>query len=138
MSGNIVSRRVLLNAGLWFVLFNAVLIVLLSMKYVVQIPELPDGFSKVYLTMFAISHSVVLALIPYVFVFLPVTILTRCKRKSMIAAAVSFTLYLLVLVIDSYIFSLYRFHINSYVIEQIAGPGAGQVFEISTAIYVLA
>jgi len=138
MSENIVSRRVLLNAGLWFVLFNAVLIALLSMKYVVQIPDLPDGFSKVYLTLFAISHSVVLALIPYVFVFLPVTILTRCKRKSMIAAAVSFTLYLLVLVIDSYIFSLYRFHINSYVIEQIAGPGAGQVFEISTAIYVLA
>ncbi len=48
------------------------------------------------------------------------------------------TILLLVLLIDSYVFSLYRFHINKFVIDQLLGPDASQVFEMAFVQYLLA
>ncbi len=56
----------------------------------------------------------------------------------MICAVTGITLLLFALIIDSYTFSLYRFHINKFVIEQLLGPDAGQVFEVSFVLYLLA
>lgn len=135
---DVVSRRTLLKAGVWFSLFNSIFLLLLSFRYASFVPDEVFGNSRFYIYSLIISHFVFLAFVPFFFIYLPLTILTKNKRKSMIIASVSMTLALIVFLIDSYVFSLYRFHLNKYVFEQMAGPGAGQVFELSIFIYMLA
>ncbi len=135
---NEVSRRILLKAGTWFFLFNAVFVLLLSLRYFWLIPDEMAMENPVYLVSLMLSHFVFLSFIPFFFLYIPVTILTKNRRTSMICAVTGVTLLLFLLTIDSYIFSLYRFHINRFVIEQLLGPDAGQVFEMSFVLYLLA
>lgn len=127
----------MLKAGTWFFLFNAVFILLLSIRYFSLIPDTFISGNKFYLFSLTLSHFVFLSFIPFFFLYTPVAILTKNKRISMICAVIGITLLLLVLVVDSYVFSLYRFHINKFVIEQVLGPDAGQVFEIPFVLYLL-
>ncbi|MDR1729352.1 MAG: sulfatase-like hydrolase/transferase [Prevotellaceae bacterium] len=133
-----VSRRVLLKAGMWFFLFNTVFVLLLSFRYFSLIPDELITEHPFYLFSLILSHFVFLSFIPFFFLYTPITILTKNKRTSMICAIIGVTLLLFVLIIDSYIFSLYRFHINKFVVEQLLGPDAGQVFELPFVLYLLA
>jgi len=138
MENNVISRRILLKAGTWFFLFNAVFVLLLSFRYLSFIPDELVSENTFYLFSLILSHFVFLSFIPFFFLYIPITILIQSKRTSMISAVIGITLLLFVLIIDSYIFSLYRFHINKFVIEQLLGPDADQVFEISFVLYLLA
>lgn len=137
-SENVVSRRTLLKAGVYFFLMNAVLFLILSFRYLSFVPEDARADSPFFLYSLQISHFVFLAFLPFFFAYVPLTILTKNKRTSSIVAATVSTISLIVFVVDSYIFSLYRFHFNKSVIDQLLGPDADQVFEMSVAIYFLA
>ena len=135
---SVVSRRTLLKAGVLFFMFNSIFLLILSSKYVFFIPDEVYDNSRFYVSSLLVSHFIFLAFIPFFFVYLPLTILTKNRRVSMFVASISMTLTLLVFLIDSYVYSLYRFHLNKYVFEQLLGPGAGQVFELSISLYLLA
>ncbi|MBP7780711.1 MAG: DUF3413 domain-containing protein [Paludibacteraceae bacterium] len=133
------SRRKLLKVGLWWVAFNAVIINILSYKYLELAPSGVSFFHNLYLFLFSVSYMCFVALLPLIFVYVPALMLSR-RRKQMcrIYGAAAYTLYLLIIIVDSYVFSLYRFHLNHTVAEQIFAPGATQVFELSIQIYILA
>ncbi|MBO4806153.1 MAG: DUF3413 domain-containing protein [Paludibacteraceae bacterium] len=135
---NVVSRRTLLKAGFYFFLMNSVLFLLLSFRYLSFVSDEARADSPFFLYSLQLSHFVFLAFLPYIFAYVPLTILTKNKRTSRIVAMVTSSLSLIVFLIDSYIFSLYRFHINKSVMDQLLGPDAGQVFEFSWVIYLLA
>lgn len=133
------SRRKLLKVGICLALFNAILIIILSIKGLQLAPPNLPFSHNLYLWLFSSSYLSVLAMLPMLFVFIPAVMLCENRKKAcMLWGAGAYTLFLIILLIDSYVFSLYRFHINHTVIEQIAGPGAGQVFEISFVIYLIA
>lgn len=136
--GNIVSRRTLLKAGVYFFLLNSLLFLLLSFRYLSFVSDEARADSPFFLYSLQLSHFVFLAFLPFFFAYVPLTILTKNKRTSTIVAVVTSALSLIIFLIDSYIFSLYRFHFNKSVMDQLLGPDAGQVFEISFAIYILA
>lgn len=133
----VVSRRTLLKTGVWFALFNAIFVFLISTKYFVLIPDQIWNEHPFYLCAYILTHFVFITSLPLFFIYLPVTILARSNRVSMVCAAVVATIFLILLTIDAYVFSLYRFHINSYVLEQVFAPGATQVFEFTSMQYLL-
>lgn len=132
-----VSRRRLLKIGLWFSLFNALFVLLISMKYHVLIPNSIWSEHPFYICAYILTHFLFITFLPLFFCYLPVTILARSKRANMICSAVVSTICLLLLTVDAYVFSLYRFHLNYYVIEQVFAPGATQVFEFTFTQYLL-
>lgn len=136
-SVSVVSRRILLKAGVWFALFNFLFVFLISLKYFVLIPDQVWDEHLCYLGTYILTHFVFISFLPLFFIYLPVTILARSNRVSMICASVVASLFLIILAVDAYVFSLYRFHINSYVLEQVFAPGATQVFEFTVAQYFL-
>ena len=133
------SRRKLLKVGLGLALFNALILNILYYRCVNLAPAPADTGSSIYLVCFCLSYLGMLSVLPIIFVYLPVLMLSENRRKAcLIGGSIAYTIYLLILIIDSYVFCLYRFHLNHTVIEQVAGPGAGQVFELSFIIYILA
>lgn len=133
----VVSRRRLLKAGVWFAFFNSVFVFLIALKYFVLIPDSVWNGHAVYTCAYILTHFVFISFLPIFFVYLPVTILMRSNRASLICASVVMSLFLIVFALDAYIFSLYRFHINSYVLEQVFAPGSTQVFEFTIAQYFM-
>lgn len=136
-SVSVVSRRVLLKAGVWFALFNSLFVFLISLKYFVLIPGQISDEHICYLGAYILTHFIFISFLPLFFIYLPITILARSNRASMICASVVASLFLIILAIDAYVFSLYRFHLNSYVLEQVFAPGATQVFEFTVSQYFL-
>ncbi len=134
---SVVSRRRLLKAGGWFALFNSLLVFLISLKYFTLIPEDIWNGHALYICAYILTHFVFITILPIFFIYLPVTILLRSNRASLICASLVATLFLIIFALDAYIFSLYRFHINSYVLEQVFAPGATQVFEFTISQYFL-
>lgn len=132
-----VSRRRLLKIGVWFSLFNALFVLLISMKYNVLVPNQIWSEHPFYLCAYILTHFVFITFLPLFFCYLPITILARSTRANMIASASVSTICLILLAIDAYVFSLYRFHLNYYVLEQVFAPGATQVFEFTVVQYLL-
>lgn len=135
---NVVSRRTLLKAGVYFFLMNSLFFLLMSFRYLSFVSDEARADSPLFLYSLQLSHFVFLAFLPFFFAYLPLTILAKNKRTSTWVAVVVASLSIILLLVDSYIFSLYRFHFNKSVVDQLLGPDAGQVFELSVVIYLLA
>lgn len=135
------SRRNLLQVGVLWVLLNTILLYILSFHF--YLPFTPENLGVVdsfYLYSFTFVQFFLLAFIPFLIVYVPSILLTT-KHRSLcgcLLGSFTFTLFIIFIVVDAYVFSLYRFHLNKTVYEQMEGPGAGQVFELSAQIYLLA
>lgn len=129
-------NRLMLKTGLWMALLNGVLLNLLSFHYLAVAQPVAGLADGAYLYTFSATHFFFIALVPFLLVFLPTCMLNtrHTRRACMVGGSAAYGLYLIVLVLDSYIYNLYRFHLNSTVVEQLLGPGAGQVFELSAEI----
>lgn len=132
-----VSRRRLLKIGVWFSLFNALIVLLVSLKYDVLIPHQVWSEHPFYICAYILTHFIFISFLPMFFVYLPITILARSTRASLICAALLSTVCLILLLVDANVFSLYRFHLNYYVLEQVFAPGATQVFEFTITQYLI-
>lgn len=130
-------EEVPIKLGISFFLLNSLFVFFISSKYVELLPPVLCENQSLYLVMSLFSHFFLLSFLPFFLVYLPL-VLARVNPK-VVCAVTSFvvTLGLVLLAVDAYIFSLYRFHINCYVIEQVLGPDAGQVFEFSSMQYLM-
>lgn len=126
-----------IKAGITYFLLNSVFLFFIATKYVELIPSLIWETHFYYLLLSLFSHFLFLAFIPFFLIYLPL-VFTR-KNEKIVGGIIAFfvTLGLILVAIDAYIFSLYRFHINSYVLEQLFGPDASQVFEFTVTQYIM-
>ncbi|CAM3873396.1 Inner membrane protein YejM [Vibrio aerogenes CECT 7868] len=99
----------------WYILFNSLILIAVSLRYLSFLPEWPvDFLGNVYLVVSVIGQMTLLAAIfgalSILFLFLP------GWSKTMMQATVA-TLGISALFIDTSVFSLYRFHINFVVLN---------------------
>lgn len=126
-----------IKAGIWFFLLNSAFVFLISLKYFVLLFSEAALIHPVYSVFACFCHFTCITLILFWVLFLPAYCLTHKYKVAKYITIVVTTLSLIVLAIDAYVFSLYRFHLNSYVMDQIFGPSAGQVFEFTLGQYII-
>jgi len=121
---------------LWFVLFQSCLYVLVALRYLpyIEVSRVHAGVYLVfaYITQFgliAILTTMVVA--PFVF-FLPY----RIVIFSVCGTAMFGILFLLLL--DTTVYALYRFHLNGFIWELLVGPGAKDMFQFSSSLILTA
>jgi uncharacterized protein len=88
--------------------------------------------------MFAtISHFTFLSYIIYLLLYLPFILAFPNKTFAWILAGISSSIGSLLLIVDTFVFNLYRFHINGFVLELVFGGAGTQIFEFSVKQYCI-
>lgn len=96
-----------------------------------------DNFITIgYLSIVTISHFILLSFITYLALYLPLILVFPYRTFAWIWAGIAANIGLAILFIDTFVFSLYRFHINGFTLELLFGGAAGQIFEFHTAQYI--
>lgn len=117
----------------YFMMINAIIAMLIACRFFFYIPEIPTdilGFSFLVSSIF--SHMTMLALLVTV-VSIPLLFLPSTIRKILISGLASFALILLFL--DTIVYSQYRFHINAVMFELVT---SGQIVSFSFMTWLMA
>jgi len=123
-------RRLIIRWAGYFYLFNLLLCLLISLRYLESI-DIPNGFFIHVFTFTAfVGHFSSVAFLPYSLAI----ICALCLPKRLFVTAICVVLYsflLLYIAIDTMVFPLYKFHINGMVIDLLLGGAAGDIFQFS-------
>ena len=131
------SRIQALRHGAWFFLFNSVILLLIGIRYFEYISGLTSFLSIVYIVFATISHFIYLSFIVYLLLYLPVVLVCANRTFVWVWAGITSSLGSLILLIDTFVFNIYRFHINGFVLDLVFGGAATQIFEFSTIQYII-
>jgi len=94
-----------------------------------------DFFGNIFFFAGNISHSLILALVPYLVVMI-VTAIFRNKVASMIVHIILVTFMNIYFYINSFVFAFYKFHINGMVLGLFFGEGNDEIFQFDTSLYI--
>lgn len=82
----------------------------------------------------ALSHAACLML-PSLLLGLLVSFIRPCRYSLWLQTFIS-ALICIACFLDNQVYAIYRFHINGFIINMLLGPGANEVFNFDTALYV--
>lgn len=83
-----------------------------------------------------LSHAALLALVPFL-LSLPFLFIGKKKIYAPVLITLS-TLLVIFFIANGKVYSLYRFHINEFVLDMLFGGAAGDVFQFDTTLYLKA
>lgn len=93
-----------------------------------------DFMAWLYYIMAATGHAALFAFILFIpFFVLPAFLFRKNSVATIMYIVVSIVTGTLILT-DGFVFDLYKFHINGFVLELVFGPGAGQIFEFDSKL----
>ncbi len=121
----------------WFTLFNIGAAILFSSFYIIgeSLPETPIGLA--YLLTTWLSHMAFLTFFTFVLIVFPLTLLFPRTKFIRITASIVFTLGLLLLVLDAFIYSRLGYHLNASSYQQIFELIASQIEEYGFSFYII-
>ena len=125
-----------LRLGVWFFLVNSLLSIIIGFRYFSFISFQADWISVLYMTFAMISHFVLLSMIPYLVLYIPFAFIVKRSQILKIWLIIIATISIFILILDTYVFALYRFHINMFTLEMVFGGAADQVFAFNFVIYL--
>jgi uncharacterized protein len=132
-----IARKDLLKQGFWFFLFNSLCLLLIATRYFQYFYDINSFLTIFYLIIATISHFASLSLLLYLILYVPVILIFPNRKLAWIWAAVISLLSSSVLLFDTFVYKLYHFHINSFVLELVFGGAGGQIFEFHYKQYIL-
>lgn len=120
------SKSIYFRPFLWFVLINSFVAILLSFRYFSYLPSLPsDVLGITFLFSSVVSQML---LLPLLLGMITLPLLFISKRVYLLTTSLIATLGLLLLLVDTFVFAQYRFHLNAVVVELAL---SGQVVDFS-------
>lgn len=133
------SKRLLhlVSWGHWFTFINIGIAILLSSVYIIgePLPETYIGFAYLLSTWF--SHMAFLTFFTFVLILFPLILLLPKTRFIRASASIIFTLGLLLLVLDAFIYSRLGYHLNVSSHAQIISLISSQIKYNSTSFYLI-
>lgn len=131
------NKKERLRALFLFFIANMAIGSLVALRYVKYCSPEDDFFSILYIVLTLLGHFFFLSLIPFLFVALPLCLIFKNSAIAKISSIVLGVLLNSILIIDTFIYNLYRFHINSFTLELIFGGAGSQIFELGIGLYLL-
>jgi len=101
-----------------------------------QVQEVMDVTGWIFFITSCITHAAIIMLIPYLLIALP---LSMCKVSVYVPATIITVVnacVFVMVVINKFVYSIYHFHINAFIIQMFTGPAAGDIFVFDTGTYV--
>ena len=125
-----------LKKGFVFYALSTIATALLMVGFIdgTSIAELMDVEGWVFFIASCISHASQLMLVPYA--LFVVLLALQLPRVATITQTTAATLIFILLLLDSQVYAIYRFHINGMILGMVFGDGASQIFTFDTMLYL--
>lgn len=134
------SKSVIIKRSFGYYLFSTIVLAIQFLHYMYKSPQLDlmtVGGWIFYLAA-SISHAATFALVPYLLVYIPLVLLTGKERIPSVVHVLLASFMNVLACLNGYVFSLYKFHINGFVLSLYFGEGGNEIFTFDTSIYVFA
>jgi len=95
-----------------------------------------DVLSWGYFVIAALGQASLFATLLYLVAFVPFVLIFKSKKVATSIFAAITVLVQIVLVLDIFVFEIYKFHINGFVIELLLGGGATDIFVFDWGLYL--
>jgi membrane-anchored protein YejM (alkaline phosphatase superfamily) len=118
-------------------IFNSLLFILLSLKYQAYIDLTNSPLQWFYIMTTSIGHMGLIPLIAVVFPLL-LSLIYKNKKVLLLLCSAFNSLAIIYLIVDYFIFSQYRFHLNRFVLDMLLGGAAKDIFQFSNFMYFVA
>lgn len=129
-----VSR--LITWGHWFSFFNIILAMLIATRYLGAISWPSTTLGVVYLVVSWIGHFSFLSFVTYLLTIFPLTFLLPKEKSLRFISAIVATLALVLLLIDTQVFRLFKFHLNAQVWQLLLDQAQTEEGSIWSIIFV--
>lgn len=133
------KKDTLIRGGL-FALLNTVLLGLILFSYIIGAGDITfmDPLGWCYYLCSALMHSAIVIAIPFLAIYLPLTMAGAKSRATIPILGTLYGLLLLLAIVNRFVYQIYHFHINGFVVDMLFAPGAGDIFAFSFWLYVKA
>ena len=131
------TRKQLSEWALLFCLINIAIVIAISQRYILPIQLPSSSLAWFYYITLSIGHFSFLLFLSYCFVIFPTLIIFPHKKSILAINVILITIIISVLIIDTFIFSQYKFHISGFVIKLLFDTGS-QVINFSAEMWVTA
>ncbi len=133
------KKQTLLHGAL-FALQNTALLGLVLFSYMLGAGDTSfmDFLGWIYYLCSSLMHAALICAVPFLAVYLPLALTSVRKRVAIPILGTLYGLLLLLAVVNRFVFQIYHFHINGFVIDMLFSPGAGDIFVFSFWLYVKA
>ena len=123
----------LIRKGFFFYVLSTFLVALLLMFYMQGDPvsSSMDALGWVFFTTSCVGHAAVVLLA----FFLPWALL-GWRRVAAVLSVSSVSLLTMLAFVNMQVYKIYRFHINGFILNMLTGPGAGDIFDFDTKLYI--
>lgn len=124
--------------ALWFALSNALIAALISLRFLAPTDVNDSLVSIAFVATNWVAHFSTLGVATWLVVLLPLAILLPLPLlfRSIIILLLFVAQFLLL--IDTFVYLQYRFHINGFIIDLILNDSEGQIFAFSVMAWVMA
>lgn len=122
----------------WFTFFNIAIAIICSVIYVISEPLPESLLGQVYLFANWFSHMAFITFLAFLLIVFPITLLLPYTRFIRGSGSVVFTIFVMLLVLDGYIYSQLGYHINGSSTEQILAVINTQIQANSRAFWFTA
>ena len=135
-SSNAQKRKNILRWCGWFFLFCALVWMLISLRFLgaVELPEEPSA--RIFTIAAFIGHYSSIALLCSLLLVPFIAVFPNRAFVTALAIVMASTVTL-ILLLDTFIFEQYRYHINGMVLNLVFGGAAGDIFEFSAGNWLL-
>lgn len=126
-----------MRKGFLYYLFASLLVGILFFCYIVgdAVMESLDFAGWLFFLTSCLSHAAILVLALFLVFYLPWALL-RLPRLASTLFVTSVSLLSMVTFVNMQVYKIYRFHINGFILNLLTGPGAGDIFDFDTKLYI--
>lgn len=132
------TKKENLLSGLLFAMLMSALLGILFFSYLPGSGDISfmDFGGWVYYLLSSLMHASFFILPIFLVVYLPLALLGVPRKVNAPLLCTLYTLVVLAAVINRYVFQIYHFHINGFVLDMLFSEGAGDIFVFSFWLYV--
>lgn len=131
------KRAKLLKTGAWFFLLYGLVLLIVASRYFQYLPSVNSFLTGFFIVIHTVAHFELLSFAAYVLLYVTFVNVFPYRKFAWIWTGVVSGLIFAFLIFDSVVFSLYRFHINGFVLSLVFGGGFSNIFQFSLSQYAL-